>query len=88
MTIKKDALCVIYSHVKVWLTEMDSSTFDVIIVGAGVVGSSTGYYLTSNTNKKVLLIEQVQIVQLQSVHVISSLIGFILEVVLTEHHVS
>ena len=67
---------------------MDSSTFDVIIVGAGVVGSSTGYYLTSNTNKKVLLIEQVQIVQSQSVHVISSLIGFILEVVLMEHHVS
>ena len=64
------------------------SSFDVIIVGAGVIGSSTGYYLTFNTDKNVLLIEQVQIVQSQSVHVISSLIGFTLEVVLMEHHVS
>ena len=33
--------------------------YDVIIIGAGVEGSATGYHLTSKTSKKVLLLEQV-----------------------------
>ena len=34
--------------------------YDVIIIGAGVEGSATGYHL-SKTNKKVLLLEQVHL---------------------------
>ncbi|XP_011404967.1 PREDICTED: uncharacterized protein LOC100633392 [Amphimedon queenslandica] len=32
--------------------------YDVIIIGAGVEGSATGYHLASKTGKKVLLLEQ------------------------------
>ena len=34
--------------------------YDVIIIGAGVEGSATGYYLTSRHTKNVLLLEQVK----------------------------
>ena len=33
--------------------------YDVIIVGSGVEGSATGYYLTSRHTKNVVLLEQV-----------------------------
>ena len=33
--------------------------YDVIVVGAGVVGSSTAYHLVKNGVKRVLLLEQV-----------------------------
>ena len=36
-----------------------SQTFDVIVVGGGVEGSATAYYLTSRHTKNVLLLEQV-----------------------------
>lgn len=41
--------------------EVDSETcFDVVVVGAGVQGSATAYYLTQKAGtKKVLLLEQV-----------------------------
>ena len=32
---------------------------EVIVIGAGVEGSATGYYLTSRGTKNVLLLEQV-----------------------------
>ena len=40
---------------------MTSTVFDVIVVGAGVVGSATAYQLIMNgaKNSKVLLLEQV-----------------------------
>ena len=34
--------------------------FDVIVVGAGIEGSATGYYLTSRGTKNVLMLEQVR----------------------------
>ena len=33
--------------------------YEVIVIGAGVEGSATGYYLTSRGTKNVLLLEQV-----------------------------
>ena len=38
---------------------MADSVYEVIIIGAGVEGSSTGYYLTSRCTSNVLLLEQV-----------------------------
>ena len=38
--------------------------YDVIIIGAGIEGSATAYYLASNSNKKVLLLEQVSYLSL------------------------
>ena len=35
------------------------TVFDVIVVGAGVEGSSTAYQLVKNGAKRVLLLEQV-----------------------------
>lgn len=36
-----------------------SSEFDVVVIGAGVIGSATAYQLVSNGAKRVLLLEQV-----------------------------
>ena len=38
---------------------MDTHIYDVIVVGAGVEGSATAYYLSSRYTKDVLLLEQV-----------------------------
>ncbi len=38
-----------------------SSCYDVIVVGAGVVGSSTAYQLVKQGAGKVLLLEQVEL---------------------------
>ena len=35
--------------------------YEVIVIGAGVEGSATGYYLTSRGTKNVLLLEQVRL---------------------------
>ena len=35
--------------------------YEVIVIGAGVEGSATGYYLTSRGIKNVLLLEQVRL---------------------------
>ena len=39
---------------------VSSSIYDVIVIGAGIEGSSTGYYLTSRGTQNVLLLEQVR----------------------------
>ena len=36
------------------------AVYDVIVVGAGVEGSATAFYLASRGKKKVLLLEQVR----------------------------
>ena len=36
------------------------AAYDVIVVGAGVEGSATAFYLASRGTKKVLLLEQVR----------------------------
>ena len=41
------------------MTSSSSTTFDVIVVGAGVEGSATAYQLIKNGAKNVLLLEQV-----------------------------
>ena len=41
--------------------EMSDHVYDVIVVGAGVEGSATAYYLASRYTKNVLLLEQVEI---------------------------
>ena len=43
--------------------------FDIIVIGAGIEGSATAYYLTSKFNKKVLLLEQVNELSLSLSHV-------------------
>ena len=40
---------------------MSDNVYDVIVVGAGVEGSATAYYLASRYTKNVLLLEQVEI---------------------------
>jgi len=40
---------------------MEFEHFDIAIIGAGIVGSATAYYVTKNApEKKVLLLEQFQ----------------------------
>ena len=39
---------------------ISSSVYDVIIIGAGIEGSSTAHYLTSRGTQNVLLLEQVR----------------------------
>ena len=41
------------------LAEMAELDFDVVVVGAGVLGSATAYHLIRNGAKRVLLLEQV-----------------------------
>ena len=38
-----------------------SELYDVIVVGAGIVGSATAYHLIKNGAEKVLLLEQVNL---------------------------
>ena len=43
-------------------SKMDPTCYDVTVLGAGVEGSSTAYYLTKKAGvKKVLLLEQVEL---------------------------
>jgi len=39
---------------------MMAALFDVVVVGAGVEGSSTAYHLSRSGSDKVLLLEQVR----------------------------
>ena len=39
---------------------MEEEIFDVVVVGAGVIGSVTAYHLIRNGAKRVLLLEQVE----------------------------
>ena len=39
---------------------VSSSIYDVIVIGGGIEGSSTAYYLTSRGTQNVLLLEQVR----------------------------
>ena len=59
--------------------------YDVIIIGAGVEGSATGYHL-SKTNKKVLLLEQVHLCSVCVLVIFCSLTEVILEVAHMEGH--
>ena len=59
--------------------------YDVIIIGAGIEGSAAAYYLTSKSNKKVLLLEQVSYLSLIYFHLYCfSLRYYTLVVVLME----
>ena len=41
-------------------SSMADNLYEVIVIGAGVEGSVTGYYLTSRGTKNVLMLEQVR----------------------------
>ena len=41
------------------MSDSSDHIYDVIVIGAGVEGSATAYYLTSRHTKNVLLLEQV-----------------------------
>ena len=41
------------------IVEVMETLYDVIVVGAGVEGSSTAYHIAKSGGKKVLLLEQV-----------------------------
>ena len=40
-------------------SDSDDEVYDIIVVGAGIEGSATAYYLKSRFKNKVLLLEQV-----------------------------
>ena len=40
----------------------ESPVYEIAVLGAGVVGSATAYYLASRGTRPVLLLEQVRIV--------------------------
>ena len=42
---------------------MPEKSYDVIVVGAGIIGSSTAYYLKKQGVSKVLLLEKNQILK-------------------------
>ena len=52
--------------------------YEVIIIGAGVEGSCTGYYLTSRCTSNVLLLEQVS-KGLHTLHELRKLVRVFLE---------
>ena len=43
------------------MTEQQQVVYEVAVLGAGVVGSATAYYLASRGTAPVLLLEQVRI---------------------------
>ena len=40
---------------------MEQQIYEVAVLGAGVIGSATAYYLASSGTRPVLLLEQVEI---------------------------
>ena len=59
---RPDCLLHIHQHQLLGRIKMAASNghiYDVIVIGAGVEGSATAYYLTSRHTKNVLLLEQV-----------------------------
>ncbi len=55
---------------------MTDNVFDVIVVGSGIEGSATAYYLTTNHTKNVLVLEQVNNKTISVMIIINKLMMF------------